>query len=192
MNTTPDEVKLALWLDDELDGEELAAVEAWARTRPEHLAAREEARRWRNTIRSVVPASEEPPFPDFFNSRIAKAIREAEPRPALPAARTPWWRGWLLPSSAFAGMALAFWLGTLTDGARTGGMPAVYTPQTGVDAEWFASAPADATVIVLQGVDAIPDSLDLGETAALAPWSHEGPATVSRPHDPETPRPVTQ
>ena len=47
MNTNPDEAKLAMWLDDELQGEELAAMEAWAGSQPEQLAAREEVRRWR-------------------------------------------------------------------------------------------------------------------------------------------------
>ena len=45
MNTNPDETKLALWLDDELKGEELTAFEAWVADKPEHLAARDEIRR---------------------------------------------------------------------------------------------------------------------------------------------------
>ena len=44
MNTNPDEAALALWLDDELTGEQLAAVEAWAAGQPEQLSAREEIR----------------------------------------------------------------------------------------------------------------------------------------------------
>ena len=67
---------LALWLDDELRGEELAAVEAWAATQPAQLAARAEVRRWREQIAAVIPASEEPPHLDFFHRRVTRAIRD--------------------------------------------------------------------------------------------------------------------
>ena len=32
---------LALWLEDELDGEDFAKVEAWAQSQPDQLAMRE-------------------------------------------------------------------------------------------------------------------------------------------------------
>ena len=50
MNTPPDDNTLALWLDDELEGEELARVEAWAADHPDQLAAREQVREWRKMI----------------------------------------------------------------------------------------------------------------------------------------------
>ena len=65
-------------------------------------------------------------------------------------------------------MVLAFWVGKKTQSVpntmwrmRRGRFPVepvVYTPENGVKAEWFASAKASATVIVLNGVTAIPDS----------------------------------
>ena len=55
MNTNPDEATLALWLDDELTGAELAAVDAWSIQQPEQIAAREEVRRWRATISAGSP-----------------------------------------------------------------------------------------------------------------------------------------
>ena len=42
--------------------------------------------------------------------------------------------------------------------------PVVYTPENGVNAEWFTSSEASATVIVLNGINAIPDSMDFSET----------------------------
>jgi len=183
MNMTPDETMLALWLDDELEGEQLSAMDAWARTQPAQLAAREEVRQWRATLQAAMPASVEPPFPDFFNSRIEKSIRELDAParvPAAAAAARPWWSSWLLPVSAVAGMVFTFWMGAQTAGLRSSGPPSVYTPQSGVDAEWFASAPADATVIVLEGVDAIPDSLDFNGTAFVPPHD-DGRAMVAIP-----------
>jgi hypothetical protein len=176
MNTTPDEVLLALWLDDELQGEELAKVESWASTQPDQIAAREEIRAWRKTMATALPAVEEPPYPDFFNSRITKEIRamQASPEPSAPAARPSIWR-WLFPATAFAGMAFAFWVGTktqpdggsiLANGGEQGSSPIWYTPEQGVDAQWVKGA-GTSTVILLNGVNAIPDSMDFTETAMI-------------------------
>jgi len=176
MNTTPDEVLLALWLDDELTGEDLAKVESWALTQPDQLAAREEIRAWRKTMASTLPAVEEPPYPDFFNNRIIREIRDMQEvaRPAAPVeSRQSFWR-WLFPATAFAGMALAFWVGTKTHSADGGGLakngdsasPVWYTPEQGVDAQWVKGTGA-STVILLQGVNAIPDATDFTETAMI-------------------------
>ncbi len=180
MNTTPDEVLLALWLDDELEGEELAKVESWALTQPDQLAAREEVRAWRKTISTAVPAEVEPPFPDFFNSRIEKSIRDLSAKEAPPAPvreSGSFWR-WLFPATAFAGMAFAFWVGTKTTSQSSGASPIVkienkavtpawYSPEQGVNAEWVNGKGASGSVIVLQGVSAIPDALDFSETVSF-------------------------
>lgn len=173
MNTNPDEATLALWLDDELTGEQLAAVEAWASTRPDQLAARDGVRGWRAMVANAVPATEEPPYPEFFNSRVMRSIRDSAPK-AAPV-KSSFWNSWLMPLTACAGMVLAFWVGTKTRQSTpvydVAGAPkaipvepVVYTPEKGVNAEWFASSQASATVIVLNGVAAIPDSTDFSET----------------------------
>lgn len=175
MNTNPDEVTLALWLDDELTSEELAAVEAWAAGQPAQFAAREEIRRWRASIANAIPASEEPPYPDFFNSRILQAIGQSEVR--KPEVRVSFWKSWVMPAAACAGMALAFWVGTQSGGRVfdvTGAPraipvtePLIYTPENGVDAELVSGPKAGATVIVLNGVAAIPDSTEFSHTVYL-------------------------
>lgn len=187
----PDEATLALWLDDELTGEELAAVNAWAASRPDQLAAREEIRAWRTTVASAVPASEEPPYPDFFNTRILQSIREQSETPA-PAKKSFRWNTWFMPFAACAGMALAFWVGTKsprTPEYDVTGVPkavivepVVYTPEKGVNAEWFASSHASATVIVLSGVAAIPDSTDFSETVYV-PMDREIDSTADLGRD---------
>jgi hypothetical protein len=177
MNTTPDETRLALWLEDELHGEELAAFEAWVADRPEHLAAREEVRRWRRMMAEGLPAVEQPPYPDFFNHRIAKSIRDLAAVPAVVSKPRHSLRSWLMPLAACAGMVLAFWLGAqrnATPEIDVAGAPRaipvepiLYTPEKGVTAEWFDSQQASATVIVLNGVEAIPDETDFSETAFI-------------------------
>lgn len=191
MNTNPDETMLALWLDDELEGADLASVETWTLTQPEQLAARDEIRRWRATMAAALPASEEPPYPDFFNSRVLQAIRE--PAPMTKAPSFPW-KSWLMPMTACAGMALTFWVGTQAAsppkydvaGAPKAIIvdPVLYTPENGVAAEWFASKTASASVIVLNGVAAIPDSMDFSETVNV-PVEREIDSTASLEVNPE-------
>lgn len=176
MNTNPDETSLALWLDDELTGGNLASLEAWAMTQPEQLTAREEIRHWRATMASALPASEDPPFPDFFNSRVMQAIRGAT-QPKLVKKKPFSWNSWLIPLTACAGIVLAFWAGKHTQSLPEYDVsnapraipvePVVYTPETGVEAKWFASKEASALVIVLKGVAAIPDTTDFSLTASL-------------------------
>lgn len=181
MNTNLDEMTLALWLEDELEGAELTAFETAMDGDTGLIARREAVRAWRRQLRSALPAAEEPPYPEFFNSRIEQSLRQAAPRAAVGAGWFGAWRAWWLPTAALAGMALAFWLGTEVGGAPqavvvapnpvampvTAVAPAVYTPERGVAAESFSSVEAEATVIVLEGLDAIPDTLDFAETASV-------------------------
>ena len=177
MNTNPDETKLALWLDDELKGEELTAFEAWVADKPEHLAARDEIRRFRRMMSDELPASEEPPFGELFNARIARAIQvRPEAENVVPMHRFAW-RSLIVPLAACAGMVFAFWGGTkvkpgvpeidVTGAPRAIPVePIIYTPDRGVKADWFASQEASATVIVLDGVAAIPDEMDFSKTVS--------------------------
>ena len=197
MNTNPDETKLALWLDDELTGDDLAAMDAWAAQLPEQLAAREELRSYRKMMAAALPVSEEPPYPDFFLSRVNQGIRDlqaAEKASAPVAASTPFWKSWLMPLAACAGMVLAFGIGrNTTDSGKPLAVvpqisPVVYTPEEGVDAEWFASTNAGATVIVLQGVSAIPDSTDFSETVYVPTASEADRTAGQRNEDPNSGR----
>ena len=180
MNTNPDEEKLALWLDDELSGEELAAFDAGPGSLPEHRAAREEIRSYRKSMAAALTAAEEPPFPSVFNRQILRAI-EAETKVPEPVTNVrPRWNVIWMPLAACAGMVFAFILGAKTatrppaeivvDGAPRA-IPVesyVYTPDRGVEAEWFSSPEASATVIVLNGVEAIPDTVDFSSTASIS------------------------
>lgn len=194
MNTNPDESTLALWLDDELTGDALAAVDAWAILQPAQLTAREGVRRWRASIKAAIPAAEEPPYPEFFNSRVLQAIRVQQPRAAVAVKRHFSWSSWLMPVAACAGMAMTFWIGKKTQTTPDYDVsnapraipvePVVYTPESGVRAEWFASAKASATVIVLNGVTAIPDATDFSETVYV-PMDRESDSTADSEVQPE-------
>lgn len=177
MNTTPDDELLARWVDDALDGPSTAEVDTWASARPEWLERREQARQVAPWLRAGLPALEEPPYAEFFNARIAREIARETAGAAGPAYSRPgrFWR-WFLPATAVAGMMLCFWAGTRMVPApmveAPNPVPAplapyLYTPEKGVTAAYFASGPADAMVIVLDGVAAIPDSFEIPETASV-------------------------
>ena len=187
MNTNPDETRLAQWLDDELTGTDLTEMDAWAATRPEQLAAREDLRSFRNMMATNLPASQEPPYPDFFLSRVNQGIRDLQSAeaPAKTAAAVSFWKSWMMPIAACAGMVLAFGIGKRSSDAQgaltvvPAATPVVYTPEEGVDAERFASTGERANVIVLEGVAAIPDSTDFSETVYV-PTISEYDRTATR------------
>ena len=114
MNTNPDEATLALWLDDELHGEELAAVEAWA---ADHAGT---TRRPRGNP----PLAGDDGFGDsgirgaavsgFFQQPRAASHPRADSEAAAAEKQPFSWKSWLMPMAACAGMALAFWVGTKT------------------------------------------------------------------------------
>ena len=194
MNTIPDDELLALWVEDELSGPSAASVDAWASAQPEWLEHREMARQMKPLLRANVPASEEPPYAEFFNARIAREIgREVAAVAVAPAGAPPakFWR-WFLPATAVAGMAMCFWMGTWVGPTRTtvveGPAPAptapgpyLYTPEKGVKAAYFASEPADAMVIVLDGVAAIPDTFEVPDTASSVIGPEKATADLGLP-----------
>jgi hypothetical protein len=202
MNMPPDDAMLALWLEDELDGEDFAKVEAWAQSQPDQLAMRESARKWKAMINAGIPATEEPPYPDFFNARIARSISQQKVQQApeaKPANSIPFWRKFALPLAAGVGMAFTFWLGIhsrsipvvesiaemtapgemtqLADASEN--LPAtVYTPENGVRAECFDSDAASATVVILEGLAAIPKETDLTRLTAATDAPREIDSTA--------------
>lgn len=199
MNTKPDETTLARWLDDDLVDAELAAFDASHPADATLLARRQELREWRATCAAAIPAEIEPAYPEFFNHRVVKAIGELKPKPLPLRCTAAFWRAWWMPATAAAGMVLAFWLGTKTGGVPQVVMfanpdtvtvavqqPTVYTPEHGVDAEWFSSSDAAATVIVLEGVDAIPDTLDFSESIGFQA-TVKATAALEPPDDAEVP-----
>jgi len=173
MNTKPDDELLALWVEDELDVSVHTEVEVWASGQTEWTERRETARKTKSLLGSVIPADEDLPNGEFFNARIRREIevRETAPAPAKPSGRSV--LGWLVPLTAAASLVLGFWLGRggpqteLVPPMVADLTPVLYTPQKGVNAELLPSE--EATVIVLAGVDAIPDSWEIPATAMREP-----------------------
>lgn len=147
--------------------------------RADLLASREEHRAWKQWMSRSIQPEEEPPHPEFFNARIIRHI-ERKCEEGVPLSKSSGgygWRSWFMPAAAAAGMVLAFQLGVRTQPVREvvdidvsnapraiPVEPILYTPEKGVKARWFSSAEADAYVIVLDGVPAIPDAVDFSKS----------------------------
>lgn len=154
----PDDQTLLLWLEDELTGEERTAVDAWAVHQPTWLEKRESSRRWRNDLNQIMSHRDEIPHGEFFQARLMQTIAMSASSSSASRKAVSHQRKWTLPVSIAAAMVLGFWGGTQwhdrTHRAKT---LVTYTPEAGVKAEYFETSPADGTVIVLNGVDALPD-----------------------------------
>lgn len=179
MKTKPDDITLTRWMDGELEGEELCQMESWAREHPELLAERDAVQALSADLREHVASSEEPPYPEFFNQKILRAIEEEQavssPTTVEATAEEKGMRGfwqWLTAPvaipMAMAAMALCFYLGTqmgsepkfITDSTVAAVKEAtVYTPDGEVSANIYNSD--KATVIVLEGLEDMPDDLEM-------------------------------
>ena len=177
MKTKPKDITLTQWMDGELEGEELHSVEAWAQEHPELLKERDAVHAMSMSIREHVEADVEPPYPDFFNQKILRAIEEEEVAVVTQEEKgvRGFWQWLTAPIAipvAMVAMVLCFYLGTQVDnhpsaydGPSMVAVPtsagSVYTPDGAVSAVIFKSDKAEATVIVLEGLNDIPDDLEM-------------------------------
>ena len=174
-NQAPDEAMLTLWTDGELNGDELARVELWAQDHPELLVERDAVRAMQSNIQANMPASVEPPYADFFNLRILRAIENEKAESGVRVRSTgSQWMGskfnkWLALPAAAAAMLMCFYMGTqvspmpesLAPMAAVSAKPAIYMPDGDVRANIFSSDDNGATVIVLEGLEDIPDDFEI-------------------------------
>jgi len=160
---------LTRWIDGQLTPEEAARVEQHLATDPQSLRDKEEAAHIRTLLRSHLPASAEPPSPEFFTSSVMEEIRRETPapRPAAAKRQSASWLSWLrtpwfAPAASAAILALAF---VIWRPAGPSSQPAellaqAYTPDASITATAYYSEEAEATVIDLQNVT-VPDDRDI-------------------------------
>jgi|GEM_PF-306816 len=175
------------WIDGELDPAENARLEKLFAEDPELLAEAKSLKSLHVDIGESLPVAVEPPYPDFFNSQIQKRIVEDASRAASPVkeAKSGIFSFFSLPwavaaaalvaavvalvgkpsgsesGSAFSGLELA-----AAEHGRSS-VSTTYAPVAGVTATSFFSEEAEATVIRLEGLDALDDSIGVdGQQAA--------------------------
>lgn len=132
-------------------------------------------------LQAMYEQQQDVPYGDFFQTKLAQAIRdsEAEELPVKKASMT-WkdaFRWWLAPVAVGA-MAVAFLAGTRVGKApvenrlvvaQAQSRPLVYTPEGGVTSTIVNADAQGTSVIVLDGLQPIPDSYDLLAVRKVSP-----------------------
>ena len=171
----PDEKKLTEWLEGNLEGDELHDMEAWAETHAGELDAEFKCNiGWdalSDEMMSSLPAETEPPYPEFFNSKLEQAILKESELVTPVGNTTPTESLWhklraMVVPAAIAAL-LAFYAGTQMQSPEKGedvmatdfNRSNVYVPQEGVVAA--VSEMSGSTEIILDGLTPISDELDI-------------------------------
>ena len=113
------------------------------------------------SIREHVSFEREVPHADFFNSQIQERIAEvqrADERAHAPATSAAGWFSWLrtpwVLASAAAAVAIAFVV--LRQERPSTQVLSLYAPNPNIQANAYHNADADATVVMLNGLESIP------------------------------------
>lgn len=162
MNTPPEDYELLRWLDGEMNEAETAAFEARLAADPALKAEADLMKRLSSDLRSHLPAEMPVPYADFFNSQIQVRLAQEENSQPAPVVSEGWF-GWLrLPwlTTAFAAAALALaglaaWQNSTLE-SQDELVHSIYVPKAGVQARSFHSSDAQATVLVLDGLEDMP------------------------------------
>lgn len=166
MNQTPhhlNEDLLTRWVDGHLTPEEAALVAEQSASTPGLLREKLAAAHIGALLREHLPVSLEPPSPEFFTSSIMEEIRRELPAAPVRAARASRLRDWLrtpwfAPIASAAVVAIAFMAWNhRADHAPPAQFAQTYTPDPKITANSYYSVEAEATVIDLQNLDAVPD-----------------------------------
>jgi len=181
----PNEEILRSWLDGELEGEELQNMEAWAEVHAAELDEEFKCEIGWNVLNGDIvdslPTSVDPPYPEFFNTKLKQAIlKEESLKQPVKMSETVvhsgvssfWQKFRLMIAPAGIAALVAFYAGTQMRADQPSGKietvtvdNSIYVPVSGVVAE--VSSSEDATEIVLKGLAPISDDLDIaaGETS---------------------------
>ena len=159
---------LIRWLDGEMSPAERAAFEATLQNDPQLAAEAAEMQKLSLSLKEHLPAELPVPHADFFNSQIQVRIAQLELDDARAASqrgegaiarfmqwlRTPWFFGAAATALLVAGFA---WLQIGTASGTTAILSS-YTPNPAVHAETYHSSEAQATVLMLEGLEPIPSN----------------------------------
>lgn len=166
MKTPSENHDLSRWLDGEMSDTDLVSFEEQLKHDPMLAKEAQELRALSDSIRTHLPAEMNVPHADFFNSQIQVRISQMEAEEARGgqtdalgwAALFRWLRQpWFAAAGAVALAVLSFVL--FRPAASTpveSFIISSYTPSARVHAHTFHDAAADATVLMLDGLDAVP------------------------------------
>ena len=164
----PFEEQFTAWVDDKLEGAELAEFEKELAARPEAVAEKEEAQRLRDFLRAH-PTAPRLSNPDFFNHQLMQQIAADLPRPVEKKQRTFSLLNQLAWAGAFC-LAIAFSLYKTTiphtvpsspDSKYFAQVVEAWPSDPSISATTVYNAQDNVTVVWLDGLEYIPASIAL-------------------------------
>lgn len=182
-----EEKKLTLWIDGELDDEQVRDL---LDAHPELIELKKSADETGSLLRQGLPIEENLPYPDFFNHRIQQRLLEEDEveskSPAInmkeEASYFPLFtRSRLFAGLAFAALAIGLIVNSfISPDASTAiarsEVIGTYTPNPNVIASSHYNAEAGATIIQLDGLEEIPADI---QVSGIFPRSYQPDATVA-------------
>lgn len=158
MKTPSEDHDLIRWLDGEMNEAERSRFTARLEADPSLKAEVEVMQRLSADLRAHLPDEMPVPYADFFNSQIQVRIAQEETL-SLPAAQRSWLDWFRLPTLLTATAAIAIAGYTIWQQSAPAGnsfVHSIYAPNPAVKAHTFHSEAAQATVLMLDGVEEIP------------------------------------
>jgi hypothetical protein len=176
MNTPETHDPINRWRDGAMNPAERAAFEAELQANPSLRAEAEAMNALGSLLRDHVTLDAPIPHADFFNSQIQEEIAQLEreksvshPTPFLVGALSWLTRRWAI-AGAVAALAIGFFawnsMPRVEEGSQVLGF---YAPNTDVHASSYQDSEANAAVVVLDGLDAIPDDHAISGAEAQPP-----------------------
>lgn len=160
MKTPSEDHDLIRFLDGAMSDAERASYEARMAADPMLKSEVEVMQRMSADLRAHLPAEMPVPYADFFNSQIQVRIAQEEPV-ALPTARASWFDWLRIPTlmTAAAAVAIGGFMIVQNQAPLANGnsvVHSIYVPNPSVQARSYHSDDAQATVLILEGVEAMP------------------------------------
>lgn len=163
MKTPPEDHDLLRWLDGEMSAAEKAAFESRLAADTALKAEAEMMQRLSADLRTHLPAEMPVPYADFFNSQIQVRLAQEENHQLSAPAAEGWFgwlrKPWLTPAFAAAAIAMAaltMWQNGASSEGEDSLVHSIYVPNSAVQARAFLSDEAQATVLILDGLEEMP------------------------------------
>ena len=203
MKHPSEEHDLIRWIDGEMNETERTTFEARLKDDPALATEAQKMRALSASLRAHLPAEMRVPHADYFNTQIEVRITQMALDDARAQKVTTSWSALLQslrqPWFALAGTAALAVLGFFVlrpdaGDASESMILSSYTPNTNVQARTYHDAGADATVLLLDGLDAVPADRKISginikrtelepELASTTMFDGQGTAVLMISHD---------
>jgi hypothetical protein len=176
-----DEERITRWIDGDLSDSD---VEDLLAAHPELLDAKSQSKSLGNLLRKELDSGEKIPYADFFNHQLMKRIEDDAEAPASTPAEKEALAEAMFPRfmffkkfAAFAaiGVAAVFAIILFVSVQDSGSaIVSTYTPDPKLEAKTFFSDEANATVLLIEGLDEIPAQREVTGVQAVGYVPHDG------------------